>query len=117
MHAAATRNRLASGEGGSLTFCRSYLAASDLPVLADARKQGQAKDVSAQLLHLRGGNLAAICDYQRPSIGPGAAVNRERLQFLAALVELLDDAWFIFADWNCTPDVLEATGWVGKVKG
>ena len=117
LSAAATRSRLASGEGGSLTFCRSFMAASDLPVLTDARKQGQAKDVSAQLLHLRGGNLAAICDYQRPSVGPGATVNRERLRFLAALVALLDDAWFIFADWNCTPEVLEATGWVELVKG
>ena len=114
--AAKGRSKLAAGEGGSLSFCRSHMAASDLPVLAHACKQGQAKGVSAQVLHLRGGNLAAICDYQRPSTGPGSVENRERLCMLAALVELLIDDWFIFADWNCPPEVLEATGWVDKVK-
>ncbi len=64
----------------------------------------------------RGGfHLGSI--YMHDSIGVMAKSNLDLLQEAAAELLLVRGGWIVGGDWNCTPDELEASGWLDLVGG
>ena len=51
------------------------------------------------------------------SLGIIVKLNLDMLQSLAAVLSTLKGPWVIGADWNCTPEQLEKTGWLRLVRG
>ena len=70
-------------------------------------------------------HMGAICKggfhlatgYLHCSVGVQHKSNLDYLQAAAGVLNGLDGPWIMSADWQCTPEQLEATGWLKLVKG
>ena len=63
------------------------------------------------------GGVHVASAYFHDAIGPDAKANRELRESMAFTLNSLKGPWILGADWNCTPEELQATGWLQKVGG
>lgn len=63
------------------------------------------------------GGLHLGSTYLTSSVGVSAKCNLDLLQSMACTLNGLVGPWCVGGDWNCTPEQLEATGWLGLVNG
>lgn len=82
----------------------------------ELRSQGSLIGLSSVVLHLRGSDLVLSTGYLRPSVGPRAGPNVERLRAWVAWLSSLADPW-VFCEWNCSPTQLVASGWLALTGG
>eukprot|EP00973_Karenia_brevis_P025544 3525646-Karenia_brevis.AAC.1 len=62
------------------------------------------------------GGMVLISAYLQDTIGP-VGENWVLLLRVAELIHSLGTPWAVGADWNCSPDELEASGWLGMIGG
>ena len=92
---------------------RSHLTACDLDI---ASMGAFGEDLAGVQFKVAEAPFSLIGCYLRLG-GVSILANKERLRALAALILSLQGVWLVFADWNCTPNELESTGWLDLVGG
>jgi exonuclease III len=66
---------------------------------------------------MRKGGVHVGSLYLKDDVGASAKCNLDTLHNVALAVKALKGPWCIGGDWNCTPEELQATGWLKMVGG